>query len=66
MNVRDRDGSLGKKDGEGSTSRTRVWSCRQDSQHARGSGANDPISHDWQALCKTESYINAHVWNLEK
>ena len=44
MNVLARDGSVGKKDGEGPTSRTRVWSCRQESQHARGSGANDPIS----------------------
>ena len=22
--------------------------------------------NDWQALCKTESYTNAHLWNLEK
>ena len=36
MNVLARNGSMGKKDGEGSTSRTRVWSYRQESQHACG------------------------------
>ena len=44
MNVPARDGSKGKKDGEGPASRTRVWSCRQEPQHACGSGARDPIS----------------------